>query len=221
MSHGNASNIEVSLSEKVKFTRGDVIKLRDKEYSITVGFYEGSKCAVPGFNCGSGYRPPHVTFMVNCGTAKVCPYIHMAFSNSSTTGTISIEDLKSCETHEPERCFREFAEVYKEDKGCMNISNFDGRYYCLKKFEYSKMPENKNLCDLLSDSVYALKWNCFYEYAIRYNDQSICDKYPSKEVDGRNRCLLKMAELAKDKSICKKIIKNSQDTYLEQCFQIK
>lgn len=221
ISNANAITTEVALSEKVKFNKGDVIKLRDTEYSITVGFDKGTKCAVPGFNCGSGYEPPHPIFVVNCGSAKTCPYIFMQSYQSATSGSLSIENLKSCETHQPENCFRRFAESYKEDKDCMGIDNMDGRYYCLKKFENSKMPENKNLCDLLSDSVYALKWNCFYEYAIRYNDQSICDKYPSKEINGRNRCLLKMAEVLRDKSICNKIVKNSEDTYLEQCLEIK
>jgi hypothetical protein len=217
----SAPVIKVSLSEKVKFAKGDVIELINEKFSIIIGFDEGSKCAVPGFNCGSGYIPPHPTYTVNCGERSPCPYIFMAASENSFSGTISIESLKSCETHEPERCYLEFANGFKEDKECMNISNLNGRYYCLKKFEHSKLPENKNLCDSLSDSVYALKWNCYYEYAIRYNDPALCEKYQDKEIDGKNRCFLKMAELNRDKKLCNKIVKTSQDSYLEQCLQFK
>ena len=212
-----AETTVVSLSDKIKFKTGDVIQLKDSEYSVTIGFDKGSKCAVPGFNCGSGYQPPRPTFSIQCGKINPCPYVALIFPNDSTTGLLSIENIKSCETHDTEICFREFANLFKKDVGCMNISNPDGRYYCLKNFENSKLIENKKLCDELSPSVYALKWNCFYEYAIRYKDQNFCDKYSAKESSGRNRCFLKMAEILKDKSLCSKINKNSEDSYLEQC----
>ena len=62
-----SKNYEVGISEKVSFQTGDVIKLKGTDYSVEIGSFKGSECAVPGFNCGSGYRPPHQLITLNVG----------------------------------------------------------------------------------------------------------------------------------------------------------
>jgi hypothetical protein len=48
-----AENLIIDLSQKIRFKSGDFIQLKNTEFSITIGLNKGSKCAVPGFNCGS------------------------------------------------------------------------------------------------------------------------------------------------------------------------
>ncbi len=103
----------------------------------------------------------------------------------------------------------------------MKLKSPLGRYYCLERFSDSKLPENRGLCEQLPADIYALRWNCYYEYAVRYRDASFCDKYPASEFSGKDRCLLKMAELLKDQSFCKKISATKEHSYLEQCQQLK
>ncbi|HAZ14629.1 MAG: hypothetical protein A2X86_16655 [Bdellovibrionales bacterium GWA2_49_15] len=214
---GLANTFEVSLSQKVDFKSGDVIKLKKSFFSVQIGSDPGTECAVPGFNCGSGYRPPHPTYKIDCGAKQPCPYIVMASAQDGSSGSLTIEDEKSCEKNNPENCFYEFARQFASDEGCMALKSPSGRYYCLARFDKSARPENRGLCDQLPDAIYALKWNCYYEYAIRYRDPKFCDKYSPKEIDGRDRCLLKMAEIFKDKAFCQKISASKTNSYKEQC----
>jgi hypothetical protein len=108
-----------------------------------------------------------------------------------------------------------FARLYSKDVECMKLSSPLGRYYCLEKFTDSKIAENKGLCEKLPNSIYALKWNCYYNYAIRYRDPGFCDKYSATELSGRDRCLNKMSSLLNDKSLCQKISATSD--YKQQC----
>ncbi len=216
-----SKSTEIGLSEKVTFKKGDRFKLKSEEFSVEIGSDPGTHCAVPGFNCGSGYRPPRPTFKTECGTHKVCPYIIMSDIRGSETGFLTIESAESCEKSNPEQCYFSFGRHYKSDDGCMNLKTDLGKYYCLKAYEKSKRPENKTLCDRLPKDVYGLRGNCFYEYAVRYLDVSFCDKYEPSELSGRDRCLLHMAELLKDKSLCKKISASKEHSYVELCRQIK
>ncbi len=210
----------VELSQKVEFNTGDIISLKGTSYSVKIGSDPGTKCALPGFNCGSGYQPPTPTFIINCGKQQKCPYVLMNYNKTATSGTLTIEDEKSCEKNDPSNCFNQFARNFKTDEGCMELKSPTGRYYCLKRFESSARPESRGLCEQLPESVYALRWNCFYEHAIRYRDVNFCDKYPADESSGRDRCLLKMAEILKDQSLCKKISRSKEHSYLEQCQEL-
>ncbi len=216
-----AKNQIVELSQNVVFNSGDTITLKDSVFSVKIGSNPGTNCAVPGFNCGSGYMPPTPSYNINCGQQKDCPYVLMTDHKTATTGTLSIEDEKSCENKDPPNCFYQFARNFSTDEGCMKFKSPSGRYYCLKKFESSARSENRSLCDQLPESVYALRWNCYYEHAIRYRDASFCDKYPKSENSGRDRCLLKMAEILHDQSLCKKISESKEHSYIEQCRNLK
>lgn len=216
-----AKSHQVELSQRIEFNAGDIITLKNSSFTIKIDSDPGTACAVPNFNCGSGYKPPRPSFKVECGKVKSCPYVLMAEIKTATSGILSIEDEKSCETNNPENCFYQFAQNFKTDDGCMELKSPSGRYYCLKKFETSAKAENKGLCEQLPESVYALRWNCFFEYAIRYRDASFCDRYSAKESSGRDRCLLKMAQLLRDKSLCKNISISKDHSYLEQCQDLK
>jgi hypothetical protein len=176
---------------------------------------------VPGFNCGSGYRPPSPAFSIECGKQKKCPFVIMHETKTATSGILSIEDENSCEKNDPSNCYAQFARSFMGDYQCMEFKTPLGRYYCLKQFAESARPENRNLCDQLPESIYALKWNCFYEYAFRYRDASFCDKYPEKDVSGKDRCYLQMANILKDQSFCKKISASKDHSYIEQCTNLK
>lgn len=216
---GFAKTIEASLSQKIPFQVGHTYKLKDADFSLEIGADPGSKCAVPGFNCGAGYIPAHPTFKTKCGNQKPCPYIVMANAKDATSGILSFESESSCEHHKPEQCFREFSKQFETDEGCMKLKSPLGQYYCLERFPNSQQPQNRDLCNKLPSDIYGLRWNCYYDYAIRYKDPSFCELYPEKEFSGKERCWLKMAELMKDKSICKKIVKEA--LYVEQCQALK
>ena len=216
-----SKNYEVGISEKVSFQTGDIIKLKGTDYSVEIGFFKGSQCAVPGFNCGSGYRPPHPTYNVKCGALTPCPYILMDYPADSSSGSLTIETEETCIKNKLSNCFRTYAEQFTNDEGCMKLKSAFGRYYCLERFADSRRPENKAICEQLPSEIYALRWNCFYEYAVRYRDASFCDKYMTNEFSGRDRCLLKMAEILKDFSLCKKISATKEHSYVEQCHQLQ
>tara|TARA_R110000868_G_scaffold117600_11_gene312343 strand:+ start:4241 stop:4909 length:669 start_codon:yes stop_codon:yes gene_type:complete len=215
----SAKTIEVSLSGKTTFQAGNTYKLRGADFSVDVGTDPGSKCAVPGFNCGAGYIPPHPTFKISCGSSKPCPYVVITNAKDATSGILSFENEASCEQSKSEQCFREFSKQYKSDEGCMKMSSPLGQYYCLERFPKSQRPENRSLCNKLPAEIYGLRWNCYYDYAIRYKDPSFCELYPEAESSGKERCWLKMADLMKDKSLCKKISKEA--LYVEQCQALK
>lgn len=221
ISDSYAKTHTVSLSEKIEFNSGDIITLKDSLFSVEIGSDPGTTCAVPGFNCGSGYSPPSPTYLVKCGEKKLCPYVLMTNQKNATSGNLSIEDETSCEKNDPENCFSQFARYADGDTSCMNLISPLGRYYCLKRFEKSARPENKGLCEKLPESIYALKWNCYYEYAVRYRDASFCNKYSQSERSGRDRCLLQMATILNDQSLCDKMSGSKEDTYLEQCRNLK
>ena len=218
---GYTKSYIVGISEKVSFQKGDIVKLKGTDYSVEIGFFAGSKCAVPGFNCGSGYRPPHPTYNVKCGSLTPCPYILMNYPADDTSGSLTIENEDSCNKNKLDNCFSTYAGQFTNDEGCMKLKSPFGRYYCLQRFADSKRPENKALCEQLPADIYALRWNCFYEYAVRYQDPSFCDKYSTSDFSGRDRCLLKMAEILQDYSLCKKISASKEHSYVEQCQQLE
>lgn len=211
----------VSLSQEVTFKSGDVIKLKDTPFSITIGVSKGPDCAVPGRNCGAGYIPPHFIFKKNCGEDKSCHYFFLESSNYIQSGKLSIETEETCLNKDFELCINNYSGTITTDDECSKLKTDLGKYYCLKRFDLSNRPENKGLCDKLPSSIYALKWNCYYEYAIRYKDPSFCDKYAKEELSGKDRCYLKMAELFKDQKFCSKISDSKEHSYREQCLQLK
>lgn len=216
-----AKNQIVELSQNVEFNTGDILNLKGTEFAVKIEADPGTECAVPGLNCGSGYRPPSPKYIVDCGTHRSCPYVLMTAHKTATSGSLSIEDEKSCEKKDPPNCFYQFANNFKTDDGCMKLKSPSGIYYCLKKFPSSARPENKGLCEQLPESVYALRWNCFYEYADKYRDASFCDKYSAAESSGRDRCLLQMARILQDQTLCTKISDSKEHSYVEQCRDLK
>ena len=211
----------VSISQEVNFKPGDVIKLKNTPFSITIGLDKGTSCAVPGKNCGSGYIPPHLTIKIDCGEEKNCQYFIIDSINDIKEGKLSIETEDTCLNKNFEICFNNYSRTLHSDEDCSTLKTAVGKYHCLKRFYSSNRPENKNLCDQLPDSIYALKWNCYYEFAISYKDPSFCEKYSKEELSGKDRCYLKMAELFKNKSFCSKISDSKEHTYREQCLSIK
>ena len=211
----------VSLSQEVIFKPGDVIKLKNTTFSITIGLNKGTSCAVPGKNCGSGYIPPHLTIKSDCGEEKSCQYFIIDSIIDIKEGKLSIETEETCLNKNFEICFNNYSRSLQSDEDCSVLKTAVGKYHCLKRFYSSKRPENKNLCDQLPDSIYALKWNCYYEFAIRYKDSSFCEKYSKEEFSGKDRCYLKMAEIFKDKKFCSKISDTKEHTYREQCSQLR
>jgi len=223
MSSAFAKTHEVNLAEKVTFTTGDVIKLKGTNYSIEVGGpYEPVQCAMPGQNCGAGYRPPVPTFKVNCSETP-CSYILHTFNQSGTSGTLSIETEETClkKAHQANSCFYDYARALKSDEGCMQLKTAVGKFHCLKRFHNSARAENKGLCDQLPKEIYALQWDCFYDYAILYKDPSFCAKFEKKDVEIADRCWNRMAQVMKDKSLCQKISATKNHTYKEQCDELK
>lgn len=209
----------VTISQEVTFKPGDVIKLKDSPFSVSISLNKGTECAVPGRNCGAGYIPPHLTLSKTCSENKKCLYFIIADIKGIDGGKLSIETEETCLKKNYEMCFNDYSGSLQSDDGCSSLKTSMGQYFCLNRFSSSNRPENKDLCDKLPDSIYALKWNCYYEFAIRYKDPSYCEKYSKAELSGKDRCYLKMAELFKDKTLCSKISASKEHTYKEQCLE--
>lgn len=218
-----ALGIEIDLSQKTKFKVGDTFNLKKSKVSLTIGFDKGSECAVPGYNCGAGYIPPHPIYTLNCDNQVPCPYVVLMNANDSDKGIISIETEETCTKSDPKTCFYQFGRSFKTDIECLKLKTALGQYHCLEIFPLSTMPEIKSLCEKLPKDIYALQWNCFYEYAIRFKDPSFCNKYSNtkEDISGKNRCYLKMAEMLKDKQYCQPIVAAQDDSYKAQCELLK
>jgi hypothetical protein len=211
----------VTISQEVIINPGDVIKLKDSPFTVSISLNKGTECAVPGKNCGSGYIPPHLTIKRDCGGNKNCLYFIIGSHNGIENQKLSIETEETCLKKNYEMCFSDYSGSLQSDEGCSSLKTSMGKYFCLKRFYSSNRPENKDLCDKLPNSIYALRWNCYYEYAIRYKDASFCEKYSKEELSGKDRCYLKMAELFKDKNFCSKISDSKEHNYKEQCYEVK
>ena len=69
---------EVSVGQKIGVVSGDQVRLKGKSFEVKIrAAGESVPCAVPGFNCGEGYVPPHPTFHAQC-EEKPCPWFFHA-----------------------------------------------------------------------------------------------------------------------------------------------
>lgn len=216
-----ASETILELGQKVNFKVGDIFKLKNTKVVAKIEKDNGTKCAVPGFNCGSGFIPPHPILKLDCENKSPCPYVVTMIASTADSGMISFESEETCLLHDPKNCFFQMSKGFKTDVDCMMLKTPMAQYYCLEGFPKSTREENKKLCGKLPENIYALRWNCYYDYAIRYLDPNFCDQYTTSpdDISGRNRCYLKMAELLKNKKFCEKISKSVSDSYLEQCLK--
>ena len=209
----------VSISQTIPVTLGDTIQTKDKLYSAIVKITKSSDCAVPGFNCGAGYQPARYYLEESCKKDPCENSGSVYYSGEKLV--FSLENEQSClKKKNNKTCFYSLYKRVLIDSDCSKFESTTGKYYCLNKFSQSRLKSNRELCDKLPSGTYALKWNCFYEWAIRYKDPLFCEKYSASQLSGRNRCFLKMANLLKSKAMCKKIIKSKDDSYLEQCFDL-
>ncbi len=212
----SSKNHFVEISKTIAVEVGDTIKTKDDSYSAVIKMSEASDCAVPGFNCGAGYRPSAPYIEETC-KAKNCDGIGSVYYTSGKL-VFSLENEDSClEKKNNETCFHLLTKDVKEDKDCNKFNSHIGKYFCLKNFDQSNLKDNRDLCDKLPNDIYSLKWNCFYEWAIRYKDPSFCEQYSKTQLSGKNRCYLKMAVLFNSSKYCKKIEEHNEDSYLEQC----
>jgi hypothetical protein len=213
-------NHEVELGQKITVKSGDVVKLKGQHYSVTVGAsHEPVECAVPGFNCGSGYIPPAPTFQEKCA-APPCPYFFAPEVKDGNTADLTIHNEKSCEQLKAQAntCFYSYARTLKSAEGCSILKGAVGRYYCLQVYAVA-LPQFRDVCDGLPADIHALRENCYYDWAIRYRDARFCNKFDPKDFGGAERCWLKMAEVLKDRSLCRNIKK--EPSYVEQCRALK
>lgn len=211
---GETHNIE--LSQQINVEIEDVVKTKDGSYSAVIKMSEASDCAVPGFNCGAGYRPSAPYIEETC-KAKSCDGKGSVYYSAGKL-VFSLENEESCLTKKNNQtCFHLLTKDVQADKDCNKFNSHVAKYYCLNNFDQSNLKENRDLCDKLPSDIYGLKWNCFYEWAIRYKDPSFCEQYSKTQLSGKNRCYLKMAVLFNSNKYCKNIEKNNEDSYLEQC----
>jgi hypothetical protein len=211
---------EVELGQKITVKSGEGVKLKGQDYSVTVGApHEPVACAVPGFNCGSGYIPPAPTFQENC-TASPCPYFFATEVKDASTANLTIHNEKSCEQLKAQAsaCFYSYARTLKSAEGCSTLKGALGKYHCLQVYSVA-LPQFRSVCDELPSDIQGLRENCYYDWAIRYRDASYCKKFDAKDFSGAERCWLKMAELLNDRSLCRNIKK--EPSYVAQCQALK
>lgn len=212
---------EVELGQRITVKSGEVVKLKGREYSVSVGDpYEPVKCAVPGKNCGAAYQPPAPTFREKC-TGSPCPYFFSPEVKGADTAALTLHDENTCGAlkHQANACFYDFARRLNAAEGCSALKTALGRYHCLQMFSGQALVDFRGVCDALPSDIHALRENCYYDWAIRYRDAGFCKKFDAKDFSGAERCWLRMAELLKDRSLCNQIKK--EPSYVEQCQALK
>jgi len=206
----------VEMSTEFQYQSGDKIVLNKHDFSVEVSSDSGTECAVPGFNCGSGYRPPHPIFKIVCGQSGICPYV---FVNkqilTASSGVATIESIKKCEQEENELCLRSYVNQVIKAEDCLIYRPLI--QYC---FSLAIPQTARGLCDQLPEGKNPYrKNNCFYDYAVSFKDPSLCDKFKPEDFQQRDRCLGRLAQTLRDKSLCHKISDTKEHNYKQQCLE--
>ena len=211
---------EVTVGQKIGVASGDTVRLKGKSFEVKIrAAGESVPCAVPGFNCGEGYVPPHPTFQAQC-EEKPCPWFFHAEVKDATHADLVIHTEDSCAAlgNASKNCFYSFSGGVKTAEGCLALKTPLGRYHCIQRFQVA-LPELRDLCPKLPADIFALRENCYYEWAERYRDASFCKKFDVKDYSGAERCWLHMARQLKDPSLCSNI--KIEPSYVGQCRELQ
>ena len=173
-----------------------------------------TKCAVPGFNCGSGYTPEPVT----------TPILDFKLTNPDCSKSPRPRD---CEwsykiTKTDSKTYVE-VEILNIFDFCMREENQSNRNSCILRttvgnhFNPMYSPEN---CNRVDDQI--VQNNCFEVMAENLNVPEICNNV--KKPFGR-RCVLLLAVAAKNAEICQQLKiaplypseEQDRQYYLEEC----
>jgi hypothetical protein len=208
----------VELGQEFSYQAGEKIVLSNADFSVEVSADPGTKCAVPGFNCGSGYIPPHPKFKMNCSNSNPCPYVFInAQTLSGTAGKGLIESLKKCETDENELCLRSYVDQIRRAEDCLVYPPLI-RYFCLQRFSLAIPVTERGLCDLLPENKNPYRrGNCYYDYAVSLKDPTLCEKFKAEDFSQKDRCYNRLSQVLKDKTLCQKISDTKEHNYKQQC----
>jgi hypothetical protein len=173
-----------------------------------------TECAVPGFNCGSGYTPNPVT----------TPVVEFLQTNPECTKSPRPKfcewNFKIVATDNKTYVDIEIVNIYEF---CMGESNKSNRNSCIIRttvgndFNPMHSPDNCNRAD---DPE--IKNNCFEMMAENLNDPKLCEKVIKPY--GR-RCILFLARAARDPAICQQLKtaplnqseENERQVYMDRC----
>lgn len=203
---------------KIKLLVGETHASQIYPIKITLESFHTSKteCAVPGFNCGSGYTPEPVT----------TPIIEFKLTDHECTKS---PRPKKCEwnfniTKTDKKTFVE-VEILNIFDFCMREENQSNRNSCILRttvgnhFNPMYAPEN---CNRVDDPL--VKNSCFEMMAENLKSPQLCENV--KKPFGR-RCVLMVAVAAKNAEICQELktapLNQSEEQdrqrYLDECLE--
>jgi hypothetical protein len=199
---------QVELGVPTLLKTGERIQLKGTTYELALAnFFEPVKCAVPGFNCGAGYRPPSPHFSVQCKSIP-CPYFYETQVKGQNSVEVVIHSEESCAALKSaaSSCFYGYSRsVVKKAEDCLNLKTALGRYHCVQRFHLSLPESMRTVCDDLPKDIPGLQASCWYDWAIRFKDSRFCASFTKEDTDGSSRCWAKMAQELKDRTLCMKI----------------
>jgi hypothetical protein len=154
-------------------------------------------CAVPGFNCGSGYNPnPFTMPIIKVVDGPKCQKYPLG-EECETTFEVTKTDNK---TYVELKLISVFA-------GCEKHSNLDNRNSCLigaVKNHYDKPAFRAENCERIKDAP-ERKDACYEAVADKAQDVKICDLMKGQQ---GFQCVLLRAKVNRDPEICRTLKKN-------------
>jgi hypothetical protein len=204
---------------QIRLKLGEILKSQEHQLEVHLKKFHTTKteCAVPGFNCGSGYTPEPVTtpvlsILLTNPECKKSPLP----KNCEWTYRILGSDNKSYVDIE-------FLNIYDF---CMRESNKSNRNSCILRttvgnhFNPMYSPEN---CSRADDLV--VKNNCYEMMAEQLNDPKLCENVARPY---GHRCVFLMAKSTGNPEICQQIKssplnaseENGRGLFLNRCLEM-
>jgi hypothetical protein len=181
----------------IRLTPGDVFNRDEIPLKLKFERFHTSKteCAVPGFNCGSGYTPEPVT----------TPIVQRIWKD------------KTCEqSPRPKHCELDFQILATDQKTyieikiinpldrCMQQENLSNRHSCLLntiKGHYDQPALDPENCQRIVDNQ-IMRDSCYEAVADKLGDAKICEKMQGPQ---GFQCIYLRAKTSKDPNICNQL----------------
>lgn|GEM_PF-5176981 len=155
------------------------------------------KCAVPGFNCGSGYFPePFTSPIIKVKEGEHCQKYPLGEVCETTYEVKETDNI----TYVKIRLHNIFESCAKDT----NIDNRNSCYIRTAKNHYDKPAFRPESCERIKDSQ-EHKDNCYEAIADKVQDPKICDKIKGQE---GFQCIWLRANSKGDPEICRTLKRN-------------
>lgn len=196
-SHAGTETV-LKTNTTVKISVGETVVFKPIGYALTLKEFKKyeSKCAVPGFNCGSGYFPGvRILPIFDISTAKLCESEGPLPRECEITHQI-------IETDNATFVKIKFIDIFE---ACEADKNKDNRNSCILlaiKNGPDKPPFHPKNCERIADSPDA-RDRCYEAIADELQDPAICGLIKGPQ---GFQCTLLRAKAGKDPALCKTLV---------------